>query len=138
MTDNKQVKVAVDVIVKRDGKILMGKRLNAVGAGTYGVPGGHLELGEQIVPAAKRELEEETGLKANDLELISVVNTPGPDHYIHFLFQCVEFEGEPQNTEPDKCEGWEWFEVDRLPENIFEPHKAFVPAMLSKEILFEQ
>ena len=27
--------------------------------------------------------------------------------------------GEPQNLEPEKCEGWGWFDWDNLPEPLF-------------------
>lgn len=30
-----------------------------------------------------------------------------------------QFEGEPKLLEPDKCEGWQWFDWDSLPEPLF-------------------
>jgi nucleoside triphosphatase len=36
----------------------------------YGVPGGHIELGESAVEAARRETREETGLEIHDLEFL--------------------------------------------------------------------
>ena len=36
----------------------------------YGVPGGHIELGESAVEAARREAREETGLEIRDLEFL--------------------------------------------------------------------
>ncbi len=38
--------------------------------GKYGVPGGHIELGESAVEAAKREAREETGLEIRGLEFL--------------------------------------------------------------------
>lgn len=38
--------------------------------GQYGVPGGHIELGESAVEAARRETREETGLEIRDLEFL--------------------------------------------------------------------
>jgi 8-oxo-dGTP diphosphatase len=137
MTEEKTVRVAVDMIVEKDGKILMGKRLNAVGAGEYGLPGGHLEIDESLHDAAYRELLEETGLVPEKLEFISVVRSSKPDPYVHFLFKCIGFKGEPENKEPDKCEGWEWFDPNQLPENVFQSHKDFIPAYLNKKILVD-
>jgi 8-oxo-dGTP diphosphatase len=41
-------KVGIGVIVYRKGKILIGKRLSHHGAGTWEIPGGHLEFGESF------------------------------------------------------------------------------------------
>ena len=39
-------RVGVAVIVERNRQVLLVKRKNAHGAGTWAVPGGHLEFGE--------------------------------------------------------------------------------------------
>ncbi|MGA7193957.1 MAG: NUDIX domain-containing protein [Anaerolineales bacterium] len=38
--------------------------------GKYGVPGGHIELGESAIEAARREAKEETGLEIRNLEFL--------------------------------------------------------------------
>jgi 8-oxo-dGTP diphosphatase len=53
--------VGVGVIIVRDGKILLGLR-RSHGAGTWALPGGHLEWGETVESCARREVKEETGL----------------------------------------------------------------------------
>lgn len=134
------IRVGSNVIVIQDNKVLLGKRLNAAGAGFYGVPGGHLEFGESLVAAAKRELLEETGLIAEDIEFVTVINQPrtaSQQHYIQFVFICKKFHGQLQNLEHDKCEGWEWFDLEELPENIFLAHKEFIPAYLAKKFLID-
>ena len=62
--EDKRPKVGVGVFVFKDGKILLGKRKNAHGAGTWSFPGGHIELFEELYECAYRELREETGLIA--------------------------------------------------------------------------
>jgi hypothetical protein len=38
-----------------------------------------------------------------------------------------QWSGELVNNEPEKCESWEWFDLDDLPENIFFGHSKFFP-----------
>jgi 8-oxo-dGTP diphosphatase len=133
--------IGVNVLVIRDGRILLGKRLKKAGYGTWGLVGGHLEFGESFSQGAARELLEETGLVATKLEFVGLLNTgpssaPGSnDHYIQVNFVASEWAGEPENKEPDICEQLEWFFLDALPENIFPPHKDFIPAYLEKCVL---
>jgi 8-oxo-dGTP diphosphatase len=129
------VKAGVAVIVKNSNKILLGIRLVKVGYGQWGLPGGHLEYGESLMAAAKRELLEETGLIADNLKFINVTNDPRDDaHYIHFLFLAESVHGQPAVTEPDKCEKWEWFDSHNLPEPIFYGHQKLLDAFLNNQI----
>lgn len=60
-----RVGVAVFVFNIEDDSILLMKRRGSHGAGTWGLPGGHIEFGESVVAAAVRELQEEIGLDFN-------------------------------------------------------------------------
>jgi 8-oxo-dGTP diphosphatase len=64
-------KVGVAVIVVKDTRILLGKRVNSHGSGTWQFPGGHLEFGEPIEDCAKRELFEETIFSERNKSIIS-------------------------------------------------------------------
>lgn len=52
---------------------------------TYEVPGGHRELGEDILSTAKRELYEETGATDFDIIPVCVYSVTAPDN-----FDCQE------------------------------------------------
>jgi 8-oxo-dGTP diphosphatase len=116
-------RVGVGVIVIRDGKILMGKRKNAHGSGQWAPPGGHLEFGETVEACAIRELEEETGIKAQTCTLGGWENTVFSEekHYITLFAYVTDFVGEPAVLEPEKCEKWDWFPVSALPKPTFPP-----------------
>jgi 8-oxo-dGTP diphosphatase len=56
--------VGVGVVVFRDEDVLIVKRKNPPNAGTWSIPGGRKEPGEDFETAVHRELMEETGIKA--------------------------------------------------------------------------
>jgi len=114
--------VGVEIIIEKDGMILLGKRKNAAGEGLYGLPGGHVEPGETVIQTAIRELQEETGLKVqpDDLELIVVADAPDSEYpYLHIAFKLMSYEGEPKLCEPEKCEGWEWKDPNNIDGEFF-------------------
>jgi 8-oxo-dGTP diphosphatase len=113
------------IIVIKDNKVLLGKRKNSFRSGSYGCPGGTLELTESIEDCAKRELEEECGIKAISLKYMGVVRELQDGYnFIHFGFACTEWTGEIKVTEPDKCEGWNFYDKGELPNNILPAHIA--------------
>lgn len=112
-------------IIVRDIKkrILLGKRLNSYKAGSWGFPGGRVELGEHIEEAARRELKEETGLKSQKLKYLGVVmDNQGSYDFIHLVFLCDKYLGSPKLIEPDKCEEWIWFNKGEIPKNTLRGH----------------
>ncbi len=67
---------AAVVPVTDDGKLLLVRQYrNALDRYTLEIPAGGLNQGEPTKQAAARELEEETGYKSDDLELLISVNT---------------------------------------------------------------
>lgn len=112
------------ILVMRRGRVLLGRRRGSHGAGYYAAPGGHLEFGESFEEGARREVREETGLEIEGLRLLSVGNyvfkrEDGERHYIDVDFVCEAPSGDPQLSEPEKCDGWDWYEVDDLPQPLF-------------------
>jgi len=59
--------IGIGVIIIRAGKILLGKRRNTHGAGSWCCPGGHLEYGESFESCARLEVKEETGLEIENI-----------------------------------------------------------------------
>ncbi|GBE84670.1 NUDIX hydrolase domain-like protein [Sparassis latifolia] len=109
-----EARVGVGVFVLNDeGKFIMGRRKGSVGAGTWALPGGHLEFGESFEACAARELLEETGLAVGDVHFLTATNNVMEDvgkHYVTIFMQCriIGEKTQPEIMEPDKCEEWEW------------------------------
>lgn len=128
------VKLVVYVLLKRDGKILLGKRKNIFGDGHYSTPAGHIEKNETVMECSKRELREETGIIANKFEFKCVKLIPlykingkiADDQYIAFFIEAKKWKGKPKGMEPNKNEGWGWYSLNKLPNPMFPPVKMLV------------
>ncbi|MFJ2773378.1 NUDIX hydrolase [Streptomyces sp. NPDC087300] len=114
------VRVGVQAIVRLGGDVLLGLRSNCFGAGTWGLPGGHLELGESLTEAAGRELAEETGVRALDLRVACVTDPdPAANHHMQVGVEVVDYTGDIRVREPERCLRWEFWPLDALPEELF-------------------
>jgi 8-oxo-dGTP diphosphatase len=114
--------VGIGVIIVRDGKVLMHKRKGAHGEGHWSFPGGHLEFGESPEECAKRETMEEAGMEIEDMEVVALTNDiSSVTHYVTIYVKANKAFGLPKIMEPDKCERWDWFAWEELPEPLFLP-----------------
>ena len=88
--------------------------------GQYSVPAGHLDGGETVIDAARREGLEETGvhIEAEDIVFSSVVHLMAGDERVDFFFHGHNWQGEPSITEPYKCDELRWAIVDSLPDTV--------------------
>lgn len=127
---NKKVGVGFGVMMLKDGKVLLGQRhydpqkadSELHGEGTWTMPGGRLEYGESFEEGAKREVDEETGIKLLEAKVICVNNDKNEHaHFITIGLFSDKFTGEPQVMEPDEITQWQWFPLDQLPNPLYFP-----------------
>lgn len=136
--ENQLPKVGVGVMIRKDGKVLMGKRKGKHGSGEYAWPGGHLEFMESISDCVKREVKEETGLEVKNIQFLRLLNMKKYDkHYVDIAMICDWKSGEPQLLEPEKCEGWAWYNLDNLPEPLFAPVQTYFEALKTGQDFFD-
>lgn len=122
--------VGLSVIIMKNSQVLLGKRKNAHGEGTWAFPGGHLEWVEEFEKCVEREIREETGLEINtNFKLIDKYPIAATNdffkkenkHYVTLFMRAEYMSGVPVTKEKDKCEKWEWFYWNLLPSPLFLP-----------------
>lgn len=108
-------------MIFKDNKILMGKQISSHGDGQFGVVGGHLEYMESFKECALREIKEECGIEVKNIRFQFLMNLKAyaPKHYVHIGLTADWASGEPRVLEPDKMEGWDWYDLDKIPEPRF-------------------
>jgi 8-oxo-dGTP diphosphatase len=128
-------RIGVAVVLFKEGKILLGKRIGGYRPGFWCCPGGHLEFGEDVEVCAARELEEETAIKALFTRRGPWIDNEAAEgkHYISLFVIVTEFMGEPQAMEPHKCVCWDWFGLDALPQPLFPSVAKFLESVRNSE-----
>ncbi|MFA6436752.1 MAG: NUDIX domain-containing protein [Candidatus Paceibacterota bacterium] len=122
MDQNDKPKVGVGVMIFKDGKFLLGKRKGSHGEGEYAFPGGHLEYMESFEDCARREVREECGIEIKNIrfQFLANVIAYAPKHYVHIGLLADFKSGEPKVLEPEKCESWDWYDLNNLPQPLFD------------------
>jgi len=115
---------AVAVVVTRHECILFGQRKLGSEGFEWQLPGGWINNGETPEQAARREVEEETGLKLVRLDFVAITNNIfSPQN--HSISLCFEAEcSNPEQLrlkEPEKCLGWYWKKWQEVEGNLFLP-----------------
>jgi len=112
-------------IVSEDGRsVLLVCRKRPPESGFWSIPGGAVEFGETFEVALKREVLEETGLRVEIGDLLSLTDHIVPEDSTHWVtpqFLAAIVGGKLQNLEPDKHEALEWHLLDHLPKDLTMP-----------------
>jgi len=104
-----------------DGKLLLCKRLKAPEAGHWSIVGGKVDHMEPAADAARREAEEESGLRIHSARFLCLSEQlieADRQHWISLIYVTDDFSGEPQLTEPDKLSEIGWYPLDDLPQPL--------------------
>jgi len=120
--------VGVGVIVKKDGKFLLQKRIGAHGANTWSFPGGHMEFGETPEQTAAREAKEEANVEIKNAKVVGLTNDIMPVEQKHYVTIYVEAEyvGGQVKANDSSVSEVGWFSPDNLPSPLFIPLKNFI------------
>ena len=89
---------AVGVVCLKGDEVLLIRRGTPPRVGEWSLPGGRLEPGERLADAVLRELREETGVEAELIGLVDVVDGLFPEagrHYVLIDYAARWIGGEP-------------------------------------------
>jgi 8-oxo-dGTP diphosphatase len=121
--------VAVDVILLRqreETEVLLVERGNEPFRGRWAIPGGFVEIDEDLPDAARRELREETGIHIAEKERLvelGAFGKPGrdpPGRVMSIVYLAGVAYSKSAAAAGDDAAGAEWFPLSRPPELAFD------------------
>jgi len=119
---------AVAALVLKEGKLLLVRRAAPPLEGSWCLPGGFVEAGEDVREALRRELFEETGLHAKEARLVDVISfvneNPEGRGVVIIGYRVGAFEGNPRPG--DDAEALRFFPLTELPPIPFSSHVALI------------
>ena len=109
------------VLCVRGGKIAFVRQYRyAYGESVLEIPAGKLEEGEDPLFAAKRELEEETGVTSTDFEKIATVYpSPGYTNEKIYVYRATDGKAGKQRLDDGEFLSVEWIEEKRAKQMLF-------------------
>ncbi len=114
------------IIVNAEGKLLLGRRTDNH---LWGYAGGAMELGETVEDCARRELYEEMGIEAKELEYFMINSGPeshmlypnGDEvYYAEVIYICRDYAGEPRR-QPEELEELRFFAPKEITMEMLSP-----------------
>jgi len=115
-------RVGVGILIRRGPEVLLLRRRNVHGDGTWSTPGGHLDAGESPEACAAREAREETGVELKNLRFLGVTNDvfEAEDRHYATLWMEAEYDsGTASVLAEHEMSEVRWYRADALPPELF-------------------
>jgi len=119
------VDAAVFAFAKNKARLLLVRRGREPFKGKWALPGGFIEIDEELEDAVARELAEETGLTGIAMEQMRTFGTCGRDprgRQITVVFMGIAKRSQTRLKAGDDAAGARWFDIERLPKNMAFDH----------------
>ena len=131
--------VTVDAVVfgffENKAKLLLIKRKKEPFKGKWALPGGFIEIDEELEDAVVRELAEETGLADIKLEQMHTFGTVGRDprgRQITIVFMGIATKGQTRIKAGDDAAKAQWFDIEELPKDMAFDHNEIAKFAIEK------
>lgn len=124
-----QPRVGVGIVVRRNDEILLIRRKNVHGDGSWSTPGGHLDPGETPEECAVREAREETGVEVGSVRFFAITNDVFEKEARHYLTVWMEgdyLSGTETIAAEHEMSDVGWYPADALPANVFLPLRNLI------------
>ncbi len=127
------------IILNQENQVLLQKRADV---GLWGIPSGHVEIGETVSEAVIREVKEEANLDIRIEKLVGVYSEPDSQVFdypngkkVHFITTCflAEITGGDLKCNSDESLEINFFDQDNLPEDLLTMHPRWLKDALAKE-----
>lgn len=127
-------------ILDKEGRILLQKRADVK---KWGLPSGHVELGETVSHAAIREMREEANIDIHIKKIIGVYSDPDfqvfqyPDgKCVHFITICflAEIVGGVLRNNSSESLALQFFKKDQLPQNLLKMGPLWLKDILADQL----
>ena len=131
------IQCAGSIIIENEkGEILLGRRTDNH---MWGYAGGSVEIDERIEDCARRELYEEMGLVAEEMDLFMI--NSGPEvHYVYpngdevsnveIIYLCKKYHGTLKRQE-EEIEELRFFALSEIPDEISPPIRPVIQKYLA-------
>ncbi len=131
--------LTVDIVLfamyQQQLQVLLIKRADAPFVGKWALPGGFVDMDETIDKAARRELEEETGLTKVFLEQLytfGAVNRDPRDRVVSVAhFALINRDNHQIKSGSDASDA-KWFDFDKIPKKLAFDHKQILKVAIER------
>ncbi|KZE67866.1 ADP-ribose pyrophosphatase [Paenibacillus jamilae] len=125
------------ILIDDEGRLLLQQRTDN---DLWGLPGGSMEPGENMKEVASRELFEEVGLEAKELELLDIFS--GPELYYRYphgdevynvvaAYICKEYSGIIRG-DGNEVQDVQFFDLNKIPNQISPPDLPIITRFLNE------
>ncbi|MBI2055607.1 MAG: 8-oxo-dGTP diphosphatase [Candidatus Sungbacteria bacterium] len=129
---DKEKKILTLCVIHQHPMVLLGMKKRGFGAGRWNGFGGKVKDGETIDDAVLRELREEAGVTAGEIERLGLIDFEfrgNPEILEVHIFRGRHIEGEPRESEEMRPQ---WFHVNEIPfQEMWPDDKHWFPLFLA-------